>query len=513
MVVALNASPTLDHCTLSNGSYAGVYVQGSYTGETSSSIPHINSCKIQNNSIGIDIATSLPTLFNCSIEGNSNLGLRNNGAKTVIAENNWWGHATGPNHPNNPNGQGQPIEGNVDFDPWLIAPPGEPVAKPIITNLSPSSGPIGTLVTITGENFGGSQGDSTVTINGFDQGTADSWSDTAISITVKEGTTTGPVVVTVNGQASNNDKIFTVTVIVCIKGDVNGDEQVKSNDAILCLKIAAGILIPDDRQRCAADMNCDGQIKSNDAILILKKAAGIPVPPCSIITVNQTDVTPRFVSFKGISYKNGVITLAIVVNNFDDVAGADISLAYNPSGLSPIEVTSPQGTTLVANLNTSGKIKIAWVKLEDVEIDAIAMLSFKVIDLKHASLSLESAQLYNSDALPIPTKILQRNLEALIIPKDNQILANYPNPFNPDTWIPYQLAKESDVTIRIYNLSGQLVRALELGYKDAGLYYSRERAAHWDGRNTTGEQVASGVYFYHIKAGDFQATRKLLMTK
>jgi hypothetical protein len=260
-------------------------------------------------------------------------------------------------------------------------------------------------------------------------------------------------------------------------------------------------------------MNCDGNIKSNDAILILKKAAGFDVPDCPIITMKQTDVTPRIVGLKGISYKEGILNLAIVVNNFDDVAGADISLVYNPSSLSPIEVTSPQGTALAANLSTTGKIKIAWVKLEDVEIDAIAMLSFKMINLKRASLSLESAQLYNSDALSIPTRILQRNLEVLIIPEENQLLLNYPNPFNPDTWIPFQLAKESDVTIHIYNVSGQLVRTLEIGYKDAGLYYSRERAAHWDGKNTTGEKVASGVYFYHIKAGDFQATRKLLVIR
>ena len=388
------------------------------------------------------------------------------------------------------------------------------VTEPIITSISPDIGPIGELVTITGKNFGDSQGDSTVTINGFDQETADSWSDTAIQITVKEGTTTGPVVVTVGGQVSNNDKIF--TVIDCIKGDVNDDGEVKSNDAIICLQIAAGIIEPiDDRQFCAADMNCDGEIKSNDAILILKKAAGIPVPPCSIITVNQTDVsqTPRVVRLKGISYKNGVVNLTIVANNLDDVAGADISLAYNPSGLSLVEVTPPQGTTLVANTNTPGKIKIAWVKLEDIKIDAIAMLSFKVIELKRASLTLKAAQLYDSGALPIPTKIIHRNMESLIIPKDDQLLVNYPNPFNPDTWIPYQLAKASDVTICIYNISGQLVRTLELGRKDAGLYYSRARAAHWDGKNVSGEQVASGVYFYHIKTGDFQATRKLLVTK
>ena len=93
------------------------------------------------------------------------------------------------------------------------------------------------------------------------------------------------------------------------------------------------------------------------------------------------------------------------------------------------------------------------------------------------------------------------------------LFANYPNPFNPETWIPYQLAKPSDVTITIYDMRGRVVRVLILGHQSAGVYRSRSKAAHWDGRNLFGEKVATGVYFYTLKAGDFSATRKMLIRK
>ena len=86
---------------------------------------------------------------------------------------------------------------------------------------------------------------------------------------------------------------------------------------------------------------------------------------------------------------------------------------------------------------------------------------------------------------------------------------NYPNPFNPDTWIPYELAEGSDVQIAIYSLTGQPIRMLDLGYRQPGFYTRRESAAHWDGRNEIGEEVASGVYFYTIRTGNFSATRKM----
>ena len=98
-------------------------------------------------------------------------------------------------------------------------------------------------------------------------------------------------------------------------------------------------------------------------------------------------------------------------------------------------------------------------------------------------------------------------------PKETALLPNYPNPFNPETWIPYQLTEPADVSLTIYNIQGGIVRDLDLGHQRAGMYQSRTRAAYWDGRNTVGEPVASGVYFYTLKAGDFTATRKMLIRK
>ena len=100
-----------------------------------------------------------------------------------------------------------------------------------------------------------------------------------------------------------------------------------------------------------------------------------------------------------------------------------------------------------------------------------------------------------------------------LIPVEAALLPNYPNPFNPETWIPYQLADPADVTLTIWTVDGRLVRTLALGYVPAGVYRSQARAAYWDGRNTQAEPVANGVYFYTLTAGDFTATRKMLIRK
>ena len=99
------------------------------------------------------------------------------------------------------------------------------------------------------------------------------------------------------------------------------------------------------------------------------------------------------------------------------------------------------------------------------------------------------------------------------IPDVTNLLPNYPNPFNPETWIPYQLSKSADVTFTIYNMRGVVVRELALGYKSAGYYTSKNRAAYWDGRNNLGEKVAAGVYFSTLKADDYTATRKMMIRK
>ena len=99
------------------------------------------------------------------------------------------------------------------------------------------------------------------------------------------------------------------------------------------------------------------------------------------------------------------------------------------------------------------------------------------------------------------------------LPDKDALLANYPNPFNPETWIPYQLANPANVTFSIYAADGKVVRTLKLGNMPAGTYQNRSRAAHWDGKNAVGEPVASGLYFYTLTANDFTATRKMLILK
>ena len=98
-------------------------------------------------------------------------------------------------------------------------------------------------------------------------------------------------------------------------------------------------------------------------------------------------------------------------------------------------------------------------------------------------------------------------------PDESHLFVNYPNPFNPETWIPYQLSEAADVSLSIYSVDGKLVRTLALGHQSEGMYRSKSRAAYWDGRNELGERVASGLYFYTLTAGDFTATRKMLIRK
>lgn len=98
-------------------------------------------------------------------------------------------------------------------------------------------------------------------------------------------------------------------------------------------------------------------------------------------------------------------------------------------------------------------------------------------------------------------------------PANTQLLTNHPNPANPETYIPYRLAKPADVTLTIYNIRGVVVRILAVGHQPAGYYTNRSRAIHWDSKNEFGERVATGLYFYQLKAGDYTAMRKMLIRK
>ncbi len=98
-------------------------------------------------------------------------------------------------------------------------------------------------------------------------------------------------------------------------------------------------------------------------------------------------------------------------------------------------------------------------------------------------------------------------------PKDTVLAQNFPNPFNPETWIPYQLSKSAEVSIHIHNVAGHLIRTLDLGMKPTGAYMTPSTAAYWDGKNSTGERVSSGIYFYTLQTADFAATRRMVILK
>ncbi len=168
--------------------------------------------------------------------------------------------------------------------------------------------------------------------------------------------------------------------------------------------------------------------------------------------------------------------------------GLTYSIAFSPDS-TQIATGNPAETQLW-DVNT-GKYILTFID----EIEAP-----KVVEIPDKNLAKVV------DVGAAPTAVVER-------PAETALLANYPNPFNPETWIPYHLAEPADVTMHIYAADGVLVRTLALGYQPAGIYQYRSRAAYWDGKNEVGESVASGLYFYTLTAGDFTATGKMLIRK
>ena len=113
----------------------------------------------------------------------------------------------------------------------------------------------------------------------------------------------------------------------------------------------------------------------------------------------------------------------------------------------------------------------------------------------------------------IEVTVGKQSIKTHLVPPTFALLQNYPNPFNPETWIPYKLAYDSPITISIYNAKGQMIRAISLGTKQAGVYVKKDKAAYWDGRDSLGQKVASGIYYYTLQAGEFRATRKMVILK
>ncbi len=205
------------------------------------------------------------------------------------------------------------------------------------------------------------------------------------------------------------------------------------------------------------------------------------------------------------------------VNGDGIVSADDLTLVVESFG-----ETIPKNTDPNPDVNGDGVVNIIDVFLVFEQLNNVpaapALHALTVADLrtwinqaKSLSISGNTSPL-RPDTVEKGMAILEQLL-AKLAPTETALLPNYPNPFNPETWIPYQLAEAAEVTLYIHSMNGVLVRTLRLGYQSAGMYQNRNRAAYWDGRNARGEPVASGVYFYTLTAGDFTATRKMLIAK
>ena len=140
-------------------------------------------------------------------------------------------------------------------------------------------------------------------------------------------------------------------------------------------------------------------------------------------------------------------------------------------------------------------------------------LSAAKIDVIEEQIDLLIATNDRSPAAMRTLVYLQQLLATETRPERTQLFANYPNPFNPETWIPYELATDTHVRITIYNTQGVVIRTLQFGHQSAGYYTGRDRAAYWDGRNALGEQVASGLYFYQLETDEMSSMRKMVILK
>ena len=207
-------------------------------------------------------------------------------------------------------------------------------------------------------------------------------------------------------------------------------------------------------------------------------------------------------------------TLLWDINNDGVVDIQDLILVANSFGEEPSEYPK-------VDVNKDGRVDIIDLLIVVAHFgescNTAAPLISAPLSPEHAALAnewLTEARLADdgSDVFRQGVVTLEHLINT-ILPTKTLLLPNYPNPFNPETWIPYDLAEDAEVHIDIYNLKGESVRQLSVGFQTAGTYRTRSRAAYWDGQNTAGEPVASGIYFYTLQAGQFKATRQMVILK
>ena len=228
--------------------------------------------------------------------------------------------------------------------------------------------------------------------------------------------------------------------------------------------------------------------------LLTDRTGGSSVPETEDAEIVEAPQLPEDVNADGIV---NIIDLTLVASNFGK-QGTDAADVNADGVVNIIDLT-----LVAAAFGDTAAAPILWT----IDLEGI------VTNTEVAAWLQEAREVNLTDPTSQRGILFLQQLLTALTPTETLLLPNYPNPFNPETWIPYQLAAPAEVTLTIFSSNGQLVRTLALGHKVAGVYQSKSRAAYWDGRNTFGERVASGLYFYTLRAGDFTATGKMLILK
>ena len=224
-------------------------------------------------------------------------------------------------------------------------------------------------------------------------------------------------------------------------------------------------------------------------------ATGIKAP-VTFYAISDTEAPPIIADVNNDGSVN-VLDLIVITSNFDT-----------------------KGTNLAADVNRDGVVNILDLVLVAGMFDEAAAAPSAHPQVPETLTAVEvQGWLTDARALEVRDPIMKRGfmvleqLLAALTPSETELLANYPNPFNPETWIPYRLAEDANVTLTIYDGGGRVVRTLNVGHRIASVYENRSKAIYWNGKNGLGEQVASGVYFYLLTAGDYSATRRMVILK
>ncbi|MCZ6679991.1 MAG: hypothetical protein O7E52_22390 [Candidatus Poribacteria bacterium] len=284
----------------------------------------------------------------------------------------------------------------------------------------------------------------------------------------------------------------------------------------------------------AADVNGDGAVDVDDFQLLAKNFGKTAIPPTGDAGVANAAPTGKAIysPFELVGLPSEIelgeeIEVEVHLKNGTNVTGYGFDLAFDPkhviaSDAAEGKFLSNQSQTFFISKQISTekegkKLTIANAAQTPVSgKGSVLTFTLKPVALGDAVLTIGNPQLHQRDGSikldGVSGRYLVRVIPKKVVTK-SVLLQNYPNPFNPETWIPFALKDESHVKIHIYNVKGQKVRTLDLGFQKSAEYITRDKAAYWDGRNQMGERIASSVYFYRIEAGDFSATRKMVILK